>query len=150
MIVPHKQLGGPGFKSSMRCIWLSLQWLHNEREYVSSHQRLGGLFTRLFRRRSKKTSKVRVTGLCVGNSPVTGEFPTQRVSYAENVSIWWRHHEMQNEICMGYGSSNLFIDLEDEHCLIRFNWLEIVFDFRQLVRVSNTALKTWSYNSCES
>ena len=22
----------------------------------------------------------------------TGEFPAQRASYAENVSIWWRHH----------------------------------------------------------
>ena len=44
------------------------------------------------RRRSKKTSKLRVTGLCVGNSPVTGEFPAQRASNAENVSIWWRHH----------------------------------------------------------
>ena len=33
-----------------------------------------------------------VTGLCVGNSPVTSEFPTQRASNAENVSIWWRHH----------------------------------------------------------
>ena len=40
----------------------------------------------------KKTSKLRVTGLCVGNSPVTGEFPSQRVSNAENVSIWRRHH----------------------------------------------------------
>ena len=44
------------------------------------------------RRRSKKTSKLRVTGLCAGNSPVTGEFPAQMVSNAENVSIWWRHH----------------------------------------------------------
>ena len=43
--------------------------------------------------RSKKTSKFRVTGLCAGNSPVTGEFPTQRASIAENVSIWWRHDE---------------------------------------------------------
>ena len=33
-----------------------------------------------------------VTGLCEGNSPVTGEFPAQRTSNAENVSIWWRHH----------------------------------------------------------
>ena len=41
----------------------------------------------------KKTSKLRVTGLCVGNSPGTGEFPAQMASYAENVSIWWRHHE---------------------------------------------------------
>ena len=46
------------------------------------------------RRRSKKTSKLRVTGLCVGNSPVTGEFPAQRASNAENVSIWWRLHEI--------------------------------------------------------
>ena len=35
---------------------------------------------RLFRRRSKKTPKLRVTGLCAGNSPVTGEFPAQRAS----------------------------------------------------------------------
>ena len=46
----------------------------------------------LFTRRSKNTSKLRVTGLCAGNSPVTGEFPTQKASNAENVSIWWRHH----------------------------------------------------------
>ena len=51
------------------------------------------LFNRLFRRRSKKTSKLRVTGLCAGNSPGTGEFPAQIGSYAENVSIWWRHHD---------------------------------------------------------
>ena len=45
------------------------------------------------RRRSKKTSKLRVIGLCEGNSPVTGEFPAQRASNAEIVSIWWRHHD---------------------------------------------------------
>ena len=36
----------------------------------------------------KKTSKLRVAGLCAGNSPVTGEFPAQMASNAENVSIW--------------------------------------------------------------
>ena len=41
---------------------------------------------------SEKTSKLRVTGLCVGKSPETGEFPAQMASNAENVSIWWRHH----------------------------------------------------------
>ena len=50
------------------------------------------LLNRLFGRRSKKTSKLRVTGLCVVNSPGTGEFPAQMASIAENVSIWWRHH----------------------------------------------------------
>ena len=42
--------------------------------------------------RSKKISKLRVTGLCEGDSPVTGEFSAQRASKGENVSIWWRHH----------------------------------------------------------
>ena len=50
------------------------------------------LLNRLFRRRSKKTAKLHFTGLCVGNSPVTCEFPAQMASKAENVSIWWRHH----------------------------------------------------------
>ena len=31
--------------------------------------------------------------LC-GEFTGTGEFPAQRASYAENVSIWWRHHDM--------------------------------------------------------
>ena len=30
--------------------------------------------------------------LC-GEFTGTGEFPAQRASYAENVSIWWRHHD---------------------------------------------------------
>ena len=46
------------------------------------------------RRRSKKISRLRVTCLFGGNSPVTGEFPAQMASNAENVSIWWRHHEI--------------------------------------------------------
>ena len=56
-------------------------------EMVSNHRRLDCLLNRLLGRGSKKTSKLRVTGLCEGNSPVTGEFPTQKASNAENVSI---------------------------------------------------------------
>ena len=63
------------------------------RDGVSNQRRLGCLLNRLFRRRSNKIAKPRVTGLCEGNSPVTGEFPSQRASNPENVSIWWRHHE---------------------------------------------------------
>ena len=39
------------------------------------------------RRISKTTSKLRVTGLCAGKSPVTGEFPAQRATNVENVFI---------------------------------------------------------------
>ena len=56
-----------------------------------------------FRRRSEKTSKLQVIGFCAGNSPVTGQFPTQRASNAENASIWWCRHvkcvwKIQNQI----------------------------------------------------
>ena len=61
---------------------------------VSKHRPRDCLFNRLFKAQIKKTSKLLVTGLCAGNSPVTGEFSAQRTSNAENVSIWWRHHEL--------------------------------------------------------
>ena len=71
---------------------LALQWRYNERDGVSDHQAHDCLLNRLSRRRSNKTSKLRVTGLCVESSPVTGELPAQRASNAVKVSIWWRHH----------------------------------------------------------
>ena len=70
----------------------ALLWRHNGRGSVSNHQPHDCILNRLFRRRSKKTPKLRVTGLCAGNSPVTDEFPAQKASYAENFSVWWRHH----------------------------------------------------------
>ena len=70
----------------------TLQWRHFGCDGVLNLQP-HHCFTRLFRHRSKKASKLRVTGLCAGNSPVTGEFPVQIASNAESVSIWLRHHE---------------------------------------------------------
>ena len=57
------------------------------------------LLNHLFRRRWKKTSKLRVTGFCAGNSPGAGEFPAQMTSNAENVSISWRHHASGALVC---------------------------------------------------
>ena len=71
----------------------ALRWRHTGHDGVSNHQPHDSLLNRFFRHRSKKTSKLRVTGLCAGNSPVTGEFHALRVSNAENISIWWRHPE---------------------------------------------------------
>ena len=69
----------------------ALQLRHNGRDSVSNHQPHDCSLNRLFRRRSKKTSKLRVTGLCERDSPGTREFPGQMASNAENVSIWWHH-----------------------------------------------------------
>ena len=78
-------------------IWLgnTLQCRHNGSDSASNHQTHDCLHNSLFKRRSKKTPKLRVTGLCVGNSPVTGEFPAQMASNAEKsihlmTSSWWR------------------------------------------------------------
>ena len=70
----------------------SLRWRHNERDGVSNHQPHDCSLNHLFRPRSKKTSKLRVTGLCVGNPPGTSEIPEQMASNEEKVSIWWRQH----------------------------------------------------------
>ena len=67
------------------------------------------LRNRLFRRRSKKTSKLRVTGLCVGNSQGTGEFPAQRASNAENVSIWLRHHVSERKVFARCGTVSVWV-----------------------------------------
>ena len=76
----------PFLEPVLTCCWLDLEeqtsgekmtlhWRHNERDCVSNHQPRDCLLNRLFRRKTKKISKLRVTGLCEGNSPLTGEFP---------------------------------------------------------------------------
>ena len=72
---------------------VTLLWRQNGRGSVSNHQPHDCSLNRLFRRRSKKTSTLRITGLCAGNSPGTVEFTTQMASNAENLSIWWCQHE---------------------------------------------------------
>ena len=73
-----------------------LKWRHNERHGVPNHQHIDCLLNHLFRCRSMKTPKLRVTGLCEGNPPVTVGFPSQRAGNAENASIWWRHHAVDS------------------------------------------------------
>ena len=58
---------------------------------MASQSPVSRLFTQRFIQvQIKETTTLRVTGICAGNSPVTGEFPAQKASNAENVSIWWR------------------------------------------------------------
>ena len=78
---------------------ITFHWRHNGRYVVSNHQPRDCLLNRLFSRRSKKTSKLCVTGLCVGNSSATGEFPAQRASNTENASVWWRFLGKIRSVC---------------------------------------------------
>ena len=63
-------------------------WRHNGRCSVSHHQPYDCLLNCLFRRTSKKTSKLRVTGLCVGNSP--HKWPITRKMFPfDDVIMYW-------------------------------------------------------------
>ena len=85
LAIRHRQ------RAQYHILCISLQWRHNGRDGISNFQ----CPSCLFRHRSKKTSKLHVTGLCEGNPPVTGGFPSQRASNVENVSIWWRYHVLR-------------------------------------------------------
>ena len=65
-----------------------LQWRHNCRDAISNHQPNGCVLNRLLRRRSQKTLKLLVTGLCGGNLPVTGEFPAKGEQSASNAEMF--------------------------------------------------------------
>ena len=101
----------------------SLQWRQNGRDTISNHQPHDCLLSRLSRRRSKKTSMLCVTGLCLGNSPGTVEFPAQMVSNAENVSIWWRHHV--NVMQLNITLYNRLSTCEMHRCKPCVSWLKV-------------------------
>ena len=71
----------------------TLLWRHNGRDGVSNHQPHVCLLNHLFRRRSKKTSKLRVTGLCAGIPRWPVNSPHKWPVTPKYVSIWWRHHD---------------------------------------------------------
>ena len=68
------------------CIW-ALQWRHNERDGVSNHQPHDCLPNGLFRCRSKKTSMLRVTGLCTGKSPHKGPVTRKMFTFDDVIMV---------------------------------------------------------------
>ena len=115
-----KHTSGDKAGIQMRDFCMCFRWRHSGWDGVSNHQPHDCLLNCLFSHGSKKISELRVTNLCAGNSPVTGEFPAQMASNAENVSIWWRHHgfvvNMYLHTSMGCFSSTRLI------CLIQCQW----------------------------
>ena len=72
----------------------TLQWRHNGHDGASNHQPHDCLLNRLFRHRSKKTPKLRVTGLCEGNSPWPAISPnrwsvTRKMFLLDDVIVIW-------------------------------------------------------------
>ena len=147
----------------------TLQWWHNEGDGVSNHRRHDCLFNCLFRRRSKKASKPSVTGLCKGNSPVTGVNPpykgpvTREIFYmitpswfaqrSKNLTAphhwplcersWWRH-QMETfsallAICAG--NSPVTGELPAQRPVTRS--FDVFFDLRLNKRLSKQWRGRW-------
>ena len=71
------------------CLFINtLRWHHDEGDGVSNHQHHDCLLNRLFRRRSKKTSKLRVTGLCGGIHRWLHKGPVTRKCFHLMTSSW--------------------------------------------------------------
>ena len=138
---------------------------HNGCDSVSNHQPHDCLLNRLFRRRSKKTLKLRVTGLYLGNSPGAGEFPTQMASYAENVSIWWRHHVIvrwiefylcDSLLCLRGQKSISMSRFLSQTCsqlapsITRVQYKTVLWYCEQRTATGNYPIWTWTYRSVKS
>ena len=83
----------------------ALHWRHNDHNGVSNHQPHRCLLNRLFRSRSKKTSKLRVTGLCAGNSPgpvnSRHKGPVMRKMFPfDDVIMWMAYCFLEETICV--------------------------------------------------
>ena len=96
----------------------ALHWCYNDHDGVSNHQSHGCLLNRLFRRRSKKTSKLRVTGLCVGNSPGPVNSPhkgpvTRKMVSFDDVIMDNDSHFL---ITHRFGAKVIIVDMKSNNC----------------------------------
>ena len=78
------------------------------------------------RHRSKQTSKLRVTGICEGNSPVTGKFPTERTSDAEIFPF--------DDVIMIWNENNyaVFLHADDLVHYFMHDWIDWVYSQLEL------------------
>ena len=89
----HKNYDGAHIKGTHRVMLNYSHVLRAELISIAVNPSKSWIYRDLSTCWSKKTSKLRVTGLSEGNPPMTGGFPLQRASGVQNVSIWWRHHD---------------------------------------------------------
>ena len=98
----------------------TLQWRHNGRDGASNHQLHYCLLNRLFRRRSKKTSKLRVTGLCV-NSPHKWPVARKQFPFHDVIMIITKHRPL---VLWSYFILPHYIEIMIMHwykCIAKFN-----------------------------
>ena len=107
-----------GILSRLRLSWqTSLKRRHNERDGVSNQQPHDCLFNRLFKAQIKENIKARRHWPLWGE--FTGDFPVQRASNAENVSIWWCHHVLGISVPIRLQSGNKIVSIQCDKSITR-------------------------------
>ena len=82
-----------------------LQWRRNEHDGVGNHRRHDCLLNLLFRLRSRKTSKLRVTGICEGNHRYSlHKWPVPRKMFPSDDGIM---SVLQHSVSNGYNEDRL-------------------------------------------
>ena len=89
----------------------------------------------------KETSNSALLTLCEENSSVTGEFPSQRSSNAENVSILWRHHvfSVSWQLSLGAETWNC------RYCWVHSNVQRVSHSFLLLVKVISSKFGVYDW-----
>ena len=145
---PHFNQDGIAYPWLFVLVDLSLKCVIARWRLESPPSRL--LLNHLLRRGSKKTSKIRATGLYEGKSPMAGEFPLQRTTNAEAASIWWRHYAVSMNEISPYRFSDTqramfttqFIGLSGN--LITFCWLDDLYH----ISVTHTCVCVKNHHWC--
>ena len=109
----------------------SSQWRHYERDGVSNHRRLDNLLNRLFRRRSKKTSKLRVTGLCKGRR----HHDALRYNITGWNLSWPTLPRLGNAICSERDKRSQFLHCGSQWLYYRSLWFKPTPILRQDLRI---------------
>ena len=107
---------------------VSLQLRHNDRNGVANNQPHDHLLNRLFKAPIKENIKAPHHWPREGNSPV----PAQRASNTENVSIWWRHHDIHLDI--------------DTRFMVIFRLTEFAFRFCFVAFHNQKLARFWNSN----
>ena len=118
----------------------SLQWCHNECDGVSNHRPLGRLLNRLFRRRSKKASKLPVTVIGIHRWPV---------SNAKNVSIWLHHTHRCVHMAVPISINNMnnmgkWFALTRQWMLIKAKTIRNVIELKTCITVTSNEIRVVS------
>ena len=125
------------YPNELRSTCITLQWCHNEHDGILNNWHLNCLLNRLFRHRSKKTSKLHVTGLCEANPPVTVDSPHKG-------PVTWKIFPCDDVFMI---SVRIYISVKDKKIssCMGISFVKITWSWDCLISVTGISMLTWQH-----